>query len=122
MAAILRYVLMAAVAVFLTRWLRKALSGSGGGKSPKPSPWPGSRETSTSPRSKLKVLRFRTDPLEVRGLDSAATDQDIRQAYEQAMDENDPAKVADMATEIRELAARRQREVQAAYSQLCSEE
>jgi DnaJ like chaperone protein len=68
------------------------------------------------------VLRFRTDPLEVLGLDSTATDQDIRQAYEQAMEENDPAKVADMATEIRELAARRQREVQAAYSQLCSEE
>ncbi len=122
MGAILRYFLLAVLAVIATRWLRKVLSRGGDRPGSRGPLWPGTRQTDKAPRSKLKVLRFRSDPLKVLGLGPSATDADIRQAYLSAMAENDPEKVADMGEEIQDLAYRRQREVEAAYEQLCGEE
>ena len=119
---VLRIFLMVAAAVFVLRWLRKQM-GSGGQSAARREPiWPGTRSTGAFERSKLKVLQFRSDPLEVLGLAPGASQEEIDAAYAAAMTENDANKVADMGDEIRELAARRQREIERAYRQLCGEE
>ena len=121
MAGLLRIVLLAAVAMFVTRWLRRMLSARPSGQAQKPT-WPGTREGTGATRSKLKVLRFPSDPHEVLGLEPGASDDEIRQAYKDGMAENDPDRVSGMADEIRELALRQQSEIEAAYRQLMGEE
>jgi len=122
LGGILKIVLMAVAAGFLIRWLRKLLGQGGQPASQKRATWPVTRQGESQARSKLKVLNFQTDPLEILGLQPGASDADIAEAYAQGMAENDPEKVAGMADEIRELAARRQREITHAYRQLCDEE
>jgi len=120
--SLLKVLLIAVLATFALKWLRKMLSptnsqGAGGG-----SPWPGTRKTEDGSRTKLKVLQFRSDPLEVLGLGPGANEDEIKVAYQGAMAENAPEKVAEMDFEFRELARRRQLELTAAYQQLLGEE
>ena len=122
MFAILRIVLMAAVAAFFVRWLRRQLAQRAQGPVPKPTSWGSPRQTDEHTRSRLKVLRFSADPLEVLGLEPGASTLDIESAYERARAENDPAKLAEMGDEIRTVAARRYAEIERAYRQLVGEE
>ena len=110
--------------MFVLRWLRRQLGAAAERRSQsRRGPiWPGPTTSQASDRSKLKVLNFRSDPLEVLGLKPGATEQEISEAYHAAMAENDPDKVAGMGEEIRALAARRQAEIARAYRQLCGEE
>ena len=124
MYSILRIFLMAVAAVFVLRWLRRQLSAASEGR-PRPRggmPWSGPATSQSAQRSKLKVLNFRSDPLEILGLEPGATDQEIAQEYDMAKAENDPEKVADMGEEIRTLAARRLADIERAYRQLTGEE
>jgi DnaJ-domain-containing protein 1 len=120
--AILKIVLMAAVAAFCVRWLRRQLAQRAQGPAPKPTSWSSPRQTDEDKRSRLKVLRFSADPLEVLGLKPGASTLDIESAYERARAENDPTKLAQMGDEIRTVAARRHAEIERAYRQLVGEE
>jgi preprotein translocase subunit Sec63 len=57
-------------------------------------------------------------PWDVLGVSPGASDEEIRAAYTKKMRENHPDRVADMAAEIREVAERRSKEINAAYDAL----
>jgi DnaJ-domain-containing protein 1 len=113
---------MAAVGAFFVRWLRRQLAQRAQGPAPKSTSWGSPRQTDEDNRSRLKVLRFSADPLEVLGLKPGASTLDIESAYERARAENDPTKLAHMGDEIRTVAARRHAEIERAYRQLVGEE
>jgi DnaJ-domain-containing protein 1 len=119
--ALLKIVLMAAVSAFCVRWLLRQLAYAEG-RSSQPTRWNSPRQTDEDKRSRLKVLQFSADPLEVLGLKPGASTQDIESAYERTLAENDPTKLAKMGEEIRTVAARRRTEIEQAYRQLINEE
>lgn len=121
MFALLKIVLMAAVSAFCVRWLLRQLAYAEG-RSSQPRSWSSPRQTDEDKRSRLKVLQFSADPLEVLGLKPGASTQDIESAYERTLAENDPTKLAQMGEEIRTVAARRRTEIEQAYRQLINEE
>lgn len=110
---------MAAASAFCVRWLLQQLAP---GPAPKSRSWSSPRQTDEDKRSRLKVLQFSADPLEVLGLKPGASTQDIESAYERTLAENDPTKLAQMGEEIRTVAARRRTEIEQAYRQLINEE
>ena len=119
MFALLKILLLAAATAFCVRWLLQQLAQ---GPAPKPRSWNSPRQTDEDKRSRLKVLQFSADPLEVLGLKPGASTQDIESAYERTLAENDPTKLAQMGEEIRTVAARRRGEIEQAYRQLINEE
>ena len=122
--ALIRILAMTVVVFFLTRWLRRFLSGAvgQGNKAPSGKPWFNPAATNpTDDRPKLKTLYFRPDPYEVLGLDKGANRAEIDTAYEQLIEENHPSKVAEMSDEIQELAERRTQEIIDAYQGLTEE-
>jgi DnaJ-domain-containing protein 1 len=58
------------------------------------------------------------DPYQVLEVDSQASDEDIEAAYRRQMAQYHPDKVDGAAKEIRELAAKRASEINAAYDQI----
>ena len=58
------------------------------------------------------------DPYEVLGIPSAASDEELEQAYRRRMSEYHPDRVANAAPEIREMADRRAREINQAYDRI----
>ena len=58
------------------------------------------------------------EPHVVLGVAADASFEDVRAAYQKLVQENHPDKVADMSAEIRELAERRTKEINAAYNEL----
>lgn len=57
-------------------------------------------------------------PHEVLGVDPDADEATVRRAYQKAISEYHPDKIAGMAPELRELAERRTMEINAAYERL----
>ena len=57
-------------------------------------------------------------PHEILGVADDADDAEIKSAYQKAVRENHPDKVADMSQELRDLAEKKTREVNDAYEQL----
>lgn len=58
------------------------------------------------------------DPYTVLGVAQDAPFDDVRAAYQKLVQENHPDKVTDMSAEIRDLAERRTKEINAAYNEL----
>ena len=58
------------------------------------------------------------DPYETLGIASAASDEELEQAYRRRMSEYHPDRVASAAPEIREMADRRAREINQAYDRI----
>ena len=54
-------------------------------------------------------------PHEVLGVEADASAEDVRRAYQQKMREYHPDRVANAAAELRELAERRSKQINAAY-------
>lgn len=59
-----------------------------------------------------------TDPWQVLGLDAQASDEQLERAYRRLMSQYHPDRVAQAAPELRALAERRAREINAAYAQI----
>ena len=55
------------------------------------------------------------DPYAVLGIDASASDEDVELAWRRAMSEYHPDRVATAASEIRDLAGKRAREINGAY-------
>jgi hypothetical protein len=89
------------------RWLDD-LSHKLGGKSEDGPPEFTDEETNLDQDACLKVL----------GLSPGFSQKELKTAYREAIKMNHPDKVADMAVEFRELAERRSREINRAYSLL----
>jgi DnaJ-domain-containing protein 1 len=60
------------------------------------------------------------DPYRTLGLDRQASDEQVDRAYRRLMSQYHPDRVAQAAPELRELAERRAREINAAYSRIKS--
>lgn len=58
------------------------------------------------------------DPYTALGIASNASDDELEQAYRRLMSEYHPDRVANAASEIREIADRRTREINQAYDQI----
>jgi len=58
------------------------------------------------------------DPYAVLGIDSAASDDELEQAYRRRMSEYHPDRVANAAPEIRDIADQRSREINQAYDRI----
>ena len=57
-------------------------------------------------------------PYDVLGVSPQATSEEIRAAYQKLMREYHPDRVADLGSELRELAEKRSKEINAAYAAL----
>jgi preprotein translocase subunit Sec63 len=57
-------------------------------------------------------------PHEILGVATSASQEEIRSAYQRLIRQYHPDRVADMGPEIREVAERRAKEINAAYEQL----
>lgn len=57
-------------------------------------------------------------PHEVLGVEPSASRDEVRAAYQKLVQENHPDKVSGMSEEIRNLAERRTKEINAAYNEL----
>jgi DnaJ-domain-containing protein 1 len=122
--ALLRILLLAAVVLFITRWLRRRLAGHrpGSGELSGRRGGFGPRQTESKTRAKLRMLRFEKAPHDVLGVDKRATREQIDAARTAALEKNDPDRLEDMSAEIREVAERRRKEIKRAYQQLIGEE
>lgn len=67
-----------------------------------------------APPKKKKMAGVRP-PHEVLGIDKNATEQEIRRAYQAKMRDYHPDKVANAGDELRNLAEKRSKEINAAY-------
>ena len=97
---LVRYLVIAALVYLVWRWLSKlGVTGS-----PKPAHPP----TGTSKAS----------PHDVLGVQPDASHEEIRKAYQKRIHQYHPDKIAAMAPELRALAEKRTKEINAAYEQL----
>lgn len=74
--------------------------------------------TAPAAPSRPSTPRAERSAYEVLGVPANATTGEIRAAYQRLVRENHPDRVADMSPEIRELAERRTKEINAAYEKL----
>lgn len=120
--ALLRVLAIAAVVFFITRWLRRALTGGVTKRAPSGKPWwddPSRREDS---KPKLKTLTFRRDPHDVLGVPKGATIEEIEAAYEALIAQNSPETVAGMDEDIQALAKRKTEEIEEAFKAITEDE
>ena len=95
---LLRILILAAVGYGIYRWLNKL---------------------SRSPQSAIKSPPHQpASAYDVLGISPGATRAEIRAAYQRAIQEYHPDRVEGMAKELRELAEKRTKEINAAYEQL----
>ncbi len=94
----LRFLIMVALAYFVWRWLSKMMAAPA--ERPRPAPVAG------------------VDPYEILGVRRDASLDEIRAAYQQKVQQYHPDKVASMGPELRDVAERRTKEINAAYELL----
>lgn len=97
---LLRLLVMLGIAWIVWRWLQKIGS---------PAP--------ASPRQ-VPHARGEPDPHMVLGVEPGASSAEIRSAYQSKIREYHPDRIAEMGVELRELAEKRTKEINAAYAQL----
>jgi DnaJ-domain-containing protein 1 len=97
--------------VFMTmRWFRGFL-GTGGAGGPRVSSGKGARPTPPSTPAGPSAH-------EVLGVQQGATPEEIRAAYQKLVQQYHPDRVDDLGPELREVAERRTKEINAAYNEL----
>jgi DnaJ-domain-containing protein 1 len=101
----IRWAIIGLVAFLVYRWVRRAMDGGGPRLEETGRPASGGR------------LRDRP-PHEVLGVDEDASESEIKAAYQKAIRENHPDRVADMSEELRALAEKKTREANDAYAKL----
>jgi len=85
-------------------------------------PEPGSGESASDRRDRADGSAPDSSPApwwEILEVSPTATPDEIRQAYRQRMSEYHPDKVATLGPELRELAARKAQQINAAYDEAC---
>jgi len=121
--ALLKILLMAAVVFFITRWLRRALTGGGMiQRRPQNKPWWDDQKRRVDSKPKLQTLQFRRDPHEVLGVEKGSSREVIDEARDRLLNENRPEAVASLSEEIQELAKRKTEEIETAYASLIEED
>lgn len=119
--ALLRILVMAAVVLFVTRWLRRYLSQPRGGRGGGFGGF-GTRDAQSSSRAKLRMLKFEKKPHQILGVSANASREDVDAAWKAALEKNDPERLGDMSPEIRAVAQRRRDEINKAYREIVDEE
>jgi hypothetical protein len=125
--ALLKIFAVSAVFFFITRWLRRALSGERS-LSPSGKPWwdNDSHRTDESRRADdkptLTTLNFQRDPYEVLGLEKGASRTLVDEARTAMLSQNSPEAVEGMSDDIQALARRNTDEIEDAYAAVTEDE
>lgn len=120
--ALLRVLAIAAVVFFITRWLRRALTGGMSKRAPSGKPWWDSPARQEGSRPKLKTLKFQRDPHDVLGIQKGASPEEVQAAYETLIAQNSPETVSGMDEDIQALAKRKTEDIEEAYAALTEED
>ena len=97
---LLRLLVLVGIVWFVWRWLQKVTSPA------------------ETPRRRVPCREGEPDPHAVLGVDQGASREEIRKAYQHKIREYHPDRIAEMGIELRELAEKRTKEINAAYAQL----
>lgn len=106
MGRLIQVLLLAAIIYWFGKRLLRWLEHAGGQRIPPPRPRAQDDPSGERP------------PWEVLGVSPNASQEEIRDAYQRVIQQYHPDRVAHMAPELRDLAERRTKEINAAYAAL----
>lgn len=102
---LLRLIFFAFLVYLGFRLFKQVMSSASGKQTEPPRPWTDSSSSEPS-------------PFEILGVQSGASQEEIKSAYQKLVQQYHPDRVAGMGPEIRAVAERRTKEINAAYSRL----
>lgn len=115
--AVVRFVIIAIVFWLLGWLLRRTMARSYRPRYPQDFPGPRPSDPGSSRGNGHSPMGSRS-PYEVLEVSPGATTEEVRAAYRRKVQQYHPDKVAELGPEIREVAERRMKEINAAYEEL----